>query len=186
MLGSRPREGVDLAEQILQVGEHHLLLVPAPQPTLARALICVTTGEPAKADVLFAGRLLRHLGVETTLLSVIAPERDSPRERERAERFLEAGVRTMSLLGVAAETVVRSGAVRDEIIAEMRAGGYDLLVLGAPLTWRDGRGALAGVVGQILSGATDRPVLIVRSPYAASGPWIGLHRRISDVEEIVR
>ena len=68
----------------------------------------------------------------------------------------------------------------------MRAGGYDLLVLGAPLTWRDGRGALAGVVGQILSGATDRPVLIVRSPYAASGPWIGLHRRISDVEEIVR
>jgi hypothetical protein len=68
----------------------------------------------------------------------------------------------------------------------MNAGGYDLLVLGAPLVRQDGRGALAGVVGQILSEVTDRPVLIVRSPYAAARvPWMGINRRTSR-EEIVR
>ena len=75
----------------------------------------------------------------------------------------------------------------NEIIAEMNAGNYDLLVLGAPLARPDGGGALAGVVGQILSDATDRPVLIVRSPYAAARvPWIGINRRMNSLEEIIR
>jgi hypothetical protein len=77
--------------------------------------------------------------------------------------------------------------VRAEIIAEMATGGYDLLVLGAPLARPDGRGVLAGVVGQILSDTTDRPVLIVRSPFAAARvPWMGINRRMNNVGEIVR
>ena len=38
----------------------------------------------------------------------------------------------------------------------MTGGGYDLLVLGAPLARRDGRSVLAGVVGQIAE-RRDRP-----------------------------
>jgi hypothetical protein len=46
---------------------------------------------------------------------------------------------------------------------------------------------LAGVVGQILSDTTDRPVLIVRSPFAAARvPWMGINRRMNNVGEIVR
>jgi len=88
---------------------------------------------------------------------------------------------------VPAQAKVRTGMVRNEIIAEMNDGSYDLLVLGAPLARPDGRDVLAGVVGQIISDATDRPVLIVRSPYAAArAPWMGINRRMSSLEEIVR
>ncbi|MFL5801097.1 MAG: hypothetical protein ACJ8CR_05070, partial [Roseiflexaceae bacterium] len=103
------------------------------------------------------------------------------------ERFLEAGVRTLGVLGVSAEQTIRSGVVRDEILAEMTEGGYDLLVLGAPLARADGRGVLAGVVGQILSEAADRPVLIVRSSHTASRvPWLGANGRVNLPEEAIR
>jgi sulfate transport system ATP-binding protein len=160
VLGFQRQESVELAEQILQTGDHHLLLVSQPQPTPARALICVASGEPGKADVLFAGRLVRHVGAEATLLSVLSEEENEA--RSRAERFLAGGVRTLQLLGVPARAAIRSGPVRDEITREVTAGGYDLLVLGAPLPARDGKISLAGVVGQILN-VMNRPVLIVRS-----------------------
>ena len=178
---------IELAEQLLQSGEHHLLLVPRAPAQLERVLVCVANGEPGKDDVQFTARLVRHLGAEATLLSVLPTEGNQHEARERTERFLAGGVRTMALLGVPAQAKVRTGVVRNEIIAEMNAGGYDLLVLGAPLARPDGRGVLAGVVGQILSDATDRPVLIVRSPYAAARvPWMGINRRMNSLEEIVR
>ncbi|MCL4299250.1 MAG: ATP-binding cassette domain-containing protein [Anaerolineae bacterium] len=163
VLGFQRQDSVELAEQILQAGEHHLLLVSQPQPAPTRALICVTSGEPGKDDVLFAGRLVRHVGAEATLLSVL-PKEDSnqPLARSRAERFLAGGVRTLELLGVPARTTIRTGLVRDEITTEVATGGYDLLVLGAPLPQRDGRVPLNGIVSQILN-VINRPVLIVRS-----------------------
>jgi sulfate transport system ATP-binding protein len=163
VLGFQRQESVELAEQILQSGEHHLLLVSQPQPTPTRALICVASGEPGKDDVLFAGRLVRHVGAEATLLSVLPQEYTSqPLARIQAERFLAGGVRTLELLGVPARTTIRTGSVRDEITSEIASGGYDLLVLGAPLAQRDGRIPLSGVVGQMLN-VINRPVLIVRS-----------------------
>jgi sulfate transport system ATP-binding protein len=66
VLGAQPQGSIDITEQQLHVGEHHLLLVPGPTATPSRFLICVTSGEPGKDDVLFAGRLARHLGAETT------------------------------------------------------------------------------------------------------------------------
>jgi sulfate transport system ATP-binding protein len=187
VLGGRPQGGSDLAEQLLQSGEHHLLMVPREPAQLERVLVCVAAGEPGKDDVQFTARLVRHLGAQATLLSVLSADGAQHETRERTERFLAGGVRTMALLGVPATAKIRVGAVRAEIIAEMAAGGYDLLVLGAPLARPDGRGVLAGVVGQILSDTTDRPVLIVRSPFAAARvPWMGINRRMNNVGEIVR
>jgi sulfate transport system ATP-binding protein len=186
VMHSQPQKNVDLAEAILQAGEHHLLLVPRPQPSLERMLICVATGEPGKEDVLFAGRLARHLGASATLLSVLPRDGNQPAARARTERFLEAGVRTLELLGVHAQPVVRVGPVREEILAEITVGDHDLLVLGAPLMRSDGRRALAGVVGQILSNSADRPVLIVRSPYVAGrAPWLGTNGRVNVSEEVI-
>ena len=74
----------------------------------------------------------------------------------------------MELLGVPAETVVRIGGVRAEIVSEMQSGEHDLLVLGAPLTYRQGEVTLEGLVGQVIKDMTAHPVLIVRSRYATS------------------
>jgi len=187
VLSAQLPDSVDLAEQILRIGEHHLLLVPRALPTFSRVLICVAAGEPGKDDVLFAGRLARHLGASATLLSVLPGDGGYLQARARTERFLEAGVRTLGVLGVPAQQTIRTGVVRDEILAEATEGGYDMLVLGAPLPRSEGRGALAGVVGQILSATTDRPVMIVRSSSTAGRvPWLGTNGRVNFPEEVIR
>jgi hypothetical protein len=55
--------------------------------------------------------------------------------------------------------------VADEIAAEVSQGGYDLLVLGVPLTRPNGKVSLSGAVGEILDSVTDRAILVVRSHY---------------------
>ncbi len=146
-------------------------------------LVCVASGEPSKDDVLFAGRLARHLGAEITLLMIASNDRDA----ERAEQFMAVAVRALEVQGIAARSLVRRGAVQDEIMKQMTGGAHDMLVVGAPLSGRDGRSVLAGVVGSIVAGATSYPVLIVRSPYTGGRqPWIGPNGRISLSEETVR
>ncbi|MCI0398923.1 MAG: ATP-binding cassette domain-containing protein [Chloroflexi bacterium] len=150
-------------EAFLQTGEHHLLLVPGEQALPEKALICIATGEPGKEDVLFAGRLLRHLGAEATLLSILPRTATSPHAQEKTSRFLESGIRTLEMLGVPARLTIRTGRVAEEIVHEMEEGGHDLLVLGAPLTNRERQLTLDGVTGQVLNQALDHPILIVRS-----------------------
>jgi sulfate/thiosulfate transport system ATP-binding protein len=184
--GLSPSEVVTLAERILSSGDHHLLLVPGPHPDPSHALVSVTGGEPGKEDVLFAGRLLRHLGAQATLLSVIRPFGNRGELRNRAQRFLLDGVRTLEVIGVPAQAAIRSGNPFDEITNQMKTGGHDLLVLGAPLTYREGDVSLDGVVGQILGEMTTHPTLIVRSRYAAfDARPLTIHGRINIVEEII-
>ena len=166
ILGFNHQEDHPMVEQLLQSGDHHLLLVPCPQQAPDKALICVASGEPGKDDVLFAGRLVRHLGADASLLTVLPPDSDNPHLRSKAEHFLEGGVQSLSLLGVPANAIVRSGVVADEILAELRSGSYDLLVVGAPLPMVRGRVVFAGAIESTLSQVTDRAVLVVRSHYA--------------------
>ena len=165
--GPTSANGVALAEKILRLGDHHLLLVPAEHAEPARALVCVMSGEPGKEDVLFAGRFLRHLGAQTTLMSVI-PSGSQSELRDRAERFLKGGIRTLELLRVPAETTIRIGNVHDEIVHQMKEGEHDLLILGSPLPHGGAPVSLEGVVGQIIREMAAHPVLIVRSRYAAN------------------
>ena len=165
ILGFGYQEDTRMAEQILEVGSHHLLLVPRPQSAPVKALICVASGEPGKDDVLFAGRLVRHLSAEANLLSIVPNTMKDPLLNNRVERFLEGGVRSLALLGVPAATTIRSGSVPEVIHAEVREHGYDLVVMGAPLFDPEGRISLNGVVGQTLEKITNCPILIVRSHY---------------------
>ena len=158
---------VPLAEKILRLGDHHLLLVPAEHAEPANALVCVMSGEPGKEDVLFAGRFLRHLGAHATLMSVITSGNDNELYN-RAERFLTGGIRTLELLRVPAETVIRTGSVHDEIDRQMKEGEHDLLILGAPLPHGGDKVSLEGVVGQIMKEMTTHPVLVVHSRYVAA------------------
>ena len=165
--GLAPANRVPLAEKILRLGEHHLLLVPAEHAEPAHALVCVMSGEPGKEDVLFAGRFLRHLGAHATLMSVITSG-DNTIPHDRAERFLAGGIRTLELLRVPAKTTIRAGNVHDEIIHQMKEGEHDLLIMGAPLPHGGDKVSLEGVVGQIIKEMITHPVLVVRSRYAAA------------------
>ena len=100
---------VALAESILRSGDHHLLLVPTAHAEPMHALVCVISGEPGKEDVLFAGRFLRHLGAQATLMSVLPSAWDKGDLHEHAERFLMGGIRTLELLRVPAQTLIRTG-----------------------------------------------------------------------------
>jgi sulfate transport system ATP-binding protein len=154
---------IALAEKLFQSGEHHLLLVP-PRPTIpTRALVCVARGEPSKEDVLFAGRLIRHVGAEATLFTVLPETEPMPTALAHTQRFLDSGVRTLEMLGVPAQTAVHVGAVLDGILQQLRTQPYDLLVVGAPLPDADGKVVFNGLLGQLLRTITDKPVLIVRS-----------------------
>jgi sulfate transport system ATP-binding protein len=170
ILSLPPKDGLDLAGEILGAGHHHLLLAPQDAGTKvpARLLICVAVGEPGKEDVSFTGRLARHLGAEATILTVL-PEaaRGGPAEAP-AERFLAGSARTLRRMGVPVDTRIRYGAAREEIVAQLSEGGHDLLVLGAPLPGRDGRIDLGGFVGKLLPQVAHLPVLVIRSPEAAS------------------
>lgn len=165
VLGFHHQQDIELAERLLQAGEHHLLLVPALQNAPQRALVCVASGEPGKDDVLFAGRLIRHLGADATLLSVLpAPNKDSDLY-QRTERFLEGGVQSLSILGVPSKTLIRSGSIAEEILREATEGNYDLVVLGAPLNTSGGKISLSGVIEQVLRALDDRAILVVRSHF---------------------
>jgi sulfate/thiosulfate transport system ATP-binding protein len=182
VLFGQPRGGsLDVLGAALRMGEHHVLLLPPSHTSLPTSfLVCVAGNEPSKDDVLFAGRLARHLGAKTTLLSIVSDERDDSTQLERSERFLDASVRTLSQLGVEAHTQVRSGPVRETIEAEMIKGGHDLLVLGVPL-----RPLESARIRHFLTEAVTYPVLVVRSPTVGAGAAHPTADKASSVEEVV-
>lgn len=136
------------------------------------ALICVANGEPGKEDILFAGRLLRHWGAQATVLTVL-PELDQEgKTLAQTQRFLDKGVRTLSLLEVEAKSAVHVGTLLDGIQAKLTADASDLLVLGAPLPDIDGKVVFSGLIAQLLRTVTARPILIVRSTVQRSQPGI--------------
>ena len=163
IFGWRPVEGTALAEQILSTGDHHLLLAAHPGTRFEKALVCVASGEPGKDDVLFAGRLLRHLGAQAKLFTVIPEAANSEYQRQHTERFMAGGQHSLELFGVPTECEVRSGHPSTEITQEIQNGGFDLVILGAPLPGRDRHVSLTKVVEDVMKNAGDCSVLIVRS-----------------------
>jgi nucleotide-binding universal stress UspA family protein len=182
VLGGAPEVAVERVEAGLASGDAHVLWVPHAAPPSrrgkvaawrsartggsegaipTRALICAAVGEPGKQDVAFAGRLLRHLGARATVFTVLVAS-DDPASREQAVRFLEAGVRTLRRLGIEADADVESGPPAVRIADRQAQGGYDLLVLGAPLPEPGGTTSLRGVTARLLR-ETQTPLLVVRS-----------------------
>ena len=163
IVGWRPVEGTALAEQILSAGDHHLLLAAHPGAYFEKALVCVASGEPGKDDVMFAGRLLRHLGAQAKLFTVISEAANTEYQRLHTERFMAGGQHSLELFGVPTEVELRIGHPSTEIVKEIQEGGFDLVILGAPLPVRDRHVPLTRVVESVMKNAGDCSVLIVRS-----------------------
>jgi sulfate transport system ATP-binding protein len=163
VLGWRSTGGLEQLEQLLRIGEHNLLLATNPVTRLSRALICLASGEPGKDSVLFAGRLLRHMGAEATLLTVLPSQTSDDGAQSRVERFLAEGQNSLARFGVSSQVRIRKGEVVTAIKEEMQAMDYDLIVLGSPLPGSSGKTSLEGFAGSILRQVEDCSFLIVRS-----------------------
>ena len=165
IVGWRPVEGADIAEQILREGDHHLLLAARPGARIEKALVCVASGEPGKDDVLFAGRLLRHLGAHAKLLTVLESATNNEYQSRQVARFMQGGVHSLEMFGVPIESELKIGNAQTEISREIKNGEFDLVVLGAPLPQKDRRIAIHGVIEDVMKNAGNCSVLIVRSHY---------------------
>jgi nucleotide-binding universal stress UspA family protein len=163
IVGWRPVEGKALAEQILSAGDHHVLLAAHPGARFEKALVCVASGEPGKDDVMFAGRLLRHLGAQAKLFTVINEATNMEYQRRQTERFMAGGQHSLELFGVPTEIELRNGYPSEEIAKEIQEGGFDLVILGAPLPGRNRYVSLTRVVEDVMKNAGDCSILIVRS-----------------------
>jgi len=163
IVGWRPVEGTALAEQILSAGDHHLLLAAHPGSRFEKALVCVASGEPGKDDVMFAGRFLRHLSAQAKLFSVIGESSNTEYQRRHAERFMAEGQHSLELFGIPTEIGLGTGQPSTEIVREIQEGGFDLVILGAPLPGRDKQVSLTRVVEDVMKNAGDCSILIVRS-----------------------
>ncbi len=165
VLGWRPVEGLEMAEQVLRGGNHHLLLAAHPGVHMERALVCASMGEPGKDDVMFAARLLRHLGSQACLFSVVDGEAEDDYEQHRREQFMAGGVQSLKMFGVPTESNLKVGEPAEQISEEIRQGNYDLVVMGAPLPQRGGHIQLRGIIQEVMRNSGDCSLLIVRSNY---------------------
>ena len=163
IMGWRPTAGFQQPEQVLQAGNHHLLLATEPAARLSKALICLASGEPGKDTVNFAGRLLRHMGADATLLTVIPEDAKDDQPKNRVERFLVGGQNSLARFGVVSKAKIKSGALLPAVQDEMQEAEYDLVVLGAPLPDQQGQPGLGGAIGNIISSVENCSFLIVQS-----------------------
>jgi sulfate transport system ATP-binding protein len=163
MVGLPPRGHIKDTTRLLAAGEHHLMVVPSGAALPTRFLICVAVGEPGKEDVLFSSRLLRQLGAQATVLTVLPERGGADFVPEHVTRFLEASASLLRSAGADATTRVRRGPALREILAELEEGDHDLLVVGAPLPAAGGRSSLGGLVSDLLETPPPCPVLIVRA-----------------------
>jgi sulfate/thiosulfate transport system ATP-binding protein len=165
IFGWRPVAGYGQLAQALGSGDHHLFLATQPVSRLSKALICLASGEPGKDTVLIAGRLLRHMGAEATLMTVLPETKGRDLPESRIDRFLKDGQQSLERFGVPAKTMIKTGGLLPAIQEEMQTESYDLVVLGAPLPDRHGQVDLGQSIGPILSCMENCSFLIIQSRY---------------------
>jgi nucleotide-binding universal stress UspA family protein len=76
---------------------------------------------------------------------------------------MAGGKQSLERFGVPTEIEIRIGNPQTEIVEEMKKGGSDLVILGAPLPDRDGKVTMTKVIEAVMRNAGDHSILIVRS-----------------------
>jgi len=161
---SPPRDHApQIVSRAMRASEHHVLVVRGGSAPFERALLCVAGGEQGKVDILFAGRLLRHIGAEVTVLIVVPGDEPDPAGQAAAERFVAAGAKTLASSGIKTATAVRRGDAGERIEAEAASGVYGLIVVGSPPMRADTQGPIGGLVGELLASPSTPSILVVRS-----------------------
>jgi nucleotide-binding universal stress UspA family protein len=125
-----------------------ILYVPHVRLPLKRMLVCLGgLGYEVTAETL-AMKIAAMTRAEVTLLTVVPPiNLDYPEARHVSENWhhladtdtltgksLRRGLEFAQQAGLTASVKIRNGNVVEEILAEVKAGNYDLLVMGSPLS----------------------------------------------------
>lgn len=153
------------------------LLVRGAAQQITRVLICAGGDETVIADARLTLRLARRAQASATILHVLSQLPMVFGARTPVERATEAfaatrspeivnmnaAVEVLRAGGVAAEIKVRVGLVIDEIVAELQAGRYDLLVIGAHRSQTVVERLLLEDVTKDLLGQSPVPVLVVKT-----------------------
>ena len=159
---------------------------------LKRFLVCTGGKEYIDAAVQLTGQLAAAVGASVTLLHVMAEPpamyADLVQLEEDLDTLLESGSelgrnlvqekKDLEALGVPTEVRVRHGGVAEQVFAEARAGGHDLIVTGSS----PARGALRHyIMGDLTRTILNRascPVLVARATKSAPvrNVWQSLKR----------
>lgn len=159
---------------------------------LSKFLVCTGGKHYIEAAVKLTGEIAACAGASVTLLHVMAEPpmiyADLMRLEEDVDALLAAGSELgrnlraqkegLEKLGVAAEVRVRHGNVLEQVFAEVRDGGHDMIVTGSSRA----RGALQHyIMGDITRSILDRancPVLVARPPLQVQTGFLGTLRRL--------
>jgi len=157
-----------------------ILYVPEARLPLNKLLICLGgLGYAVDAEkISLQVAMQSHAAV--TLLHIIPPvDLDYPSSRTASEhwrdlintdtvfgRNLRKAVEAVEAAGLTPQVEVRRGYVVEEIVAEMKAGNYDLLCMGSPYGGNALRQLYAPNVTADIAEAANCPVLIARSTRA--------------------
>ncbi len=164
------------AMRVVQHAACSVLVVKGNRQQLKKTLVCTAGGEPGLKDVAMAGRVAQQAAAAITILHVMSqvPLTEKaylPDLRANAEDLIARQTREGLHFQAALEALgprvsdravkVRHGFVVDEILAEAKAGDYDLLIIGAHRTYGLSRWLLDNVTTHLLAEA-HLPVLVVR------------------------
>jgi len=164
------------ATRVVQYAPCSVLLVKDQRARLQKILVCTAGGEPGLRDVMMAGHVAQHAHAAVTVLHVMSqvplseaaylPDLAATAD-DLITRHTREGVHLQSALAQLRERApnsaakVRHGFVVDEILAELRQGEYDLLVVGAHVARGLNRWLLDDITAHLIEEATT-PVLVVR------------------------
>ena len=164
------------ANRILQYARCPVLLHKGHQITLKKILVCTAGGEPGLRNVDVAGQVAEYAQAEVTVMHVMSqvalsdraylPDLDASAEelidrQTREGLHLKAAIEQLAARSVRSVPKIRHGFVVDEILAELREGQHDLLVVGAHSAHGLTRWLLDDVTADLLE-ETNLPVLVVR------------------------
>lgn len=153
------------------------LLVRGTAQNITRVLLCAGGDATVIEDARLTARLARRANASATIMHVVSQLPviygvRTPQERV-TEAFaasgapeminMSAAVEVLRESGVSAAIKVRVGLVIDAIVAELQAGSYDLLVLGAHRSQGVVERLLLEDVTKDLLGQSPVPVLVVKT-----------------------
>lgn len=176
--------------------------IPAPvlvatggRDSLKSLLVCTGGKHYIDAAVKLTGEFAAHLGASVTLLHVMAEPpaiyADLVRMEEDIETLLASGSelgrnlaaqkKNLEQLGVRAEVRVRHGLVIEQIFAEVRSAGHDVIVTGSSRARGPLRHYIMGDVTREIVNRATVPVLVARpsGTPSSTGLWASLKRVFS-------
>lgn len=143
----RPNLGSTARKLVRQLHTHFLVVRKLPQK-ISKILVCAGSESPSRMTMELGGKFISNTSAQVGLIHVLQKNIASevkqsntdneskgslPLTDENADPILTQAFQQLQAAGVSNEisTIVRNGLIVEEVLKELSAGNYDLLVVGA-------------------------------------------------------